>query len=153
MNFKVSLQFHCLTLLTGSADFLSIVFQKSPLYHELQSKSSVPVNFANSLSSIAPFFSFFSRRYSRANSSSSSIVCTERLCLAVFFLITVGAAFELLLGFWGFCSWSCTSFLACRFFFLCFSRDLSLNYHFCFFCQSHFGRWKIQFYDTHAKGN
>lgn len=91
-------------------------------------KSSVPVNLANSLSSIAPFFSFFSRRYSRANSSSSSTVWVARLCLAVFFLVTVAAAFGVLLSLWGFGSCCFASFFACRFFFLCFSRDLSLNY-------------------------
>lgn len=94
-----------------------------------QSNSSVPVSFANSLSSIAPLFSFFSSRYSRANSSWSSTDWIARLCLAVFFLVmvAVAAAFGALLGFLGFGSCCFASFFACKFFFLCFSRDLSLH--------------------------
>ena len=91
-----------------------------------QSNSSVPVNLAYSFSSMVPFFNFFNNRYSCINSSSSSIVCRARLCRAVFFRMT--AASGVFFGFLGFGSFSLASFFASRFFFLCFSRDLSLYY-------------------------
>lgn len=98
--------------------------------HAFHSSSSVPVSFAYSVSSMVPFLSFFNNRYSRANSSSSSAVCVARLCRAVFFLKMGAATLGVFLGS-GFASCFCASFLAWRFFFRCFSRDLSLISHVC----------------------
>ena len=79
---------------------------------------------------MVPFLSFFNNRYSRVNSSSSSAVCTARLCRAVFFLKMGAAAFGSFFGSGLGCCF-CASFLAWRFFFRCFSRDLSLIRHAC----------------------